>query len=621
MNRQKSRSIVENVLSGTKAGFKAILNFKIERKKMDNQWSISKFSATLLTLTLMVAAFWVSPAAAQKYVTDPSTGKVLTAPEYGGTLTQAGATFAAHADPFYGTGVHFFLAGVNETLAIADWGLDREEFDFRTWYRPLFSMGGLLAESWETPDPLTYIFNIRKGVHWHNKPPVNGREMTAKDVEFSLLRITGMSEEGPPVTTYEISLMPIESITATDQWTVVIKLERARPDALRAILISANAYILPPEVIRQHGDMKDWRNVVGTGPFMLTDYVEGSSFTWDKNADYWGYDEKYPENRLPYVDQVRALHMVDEATRLAALRSGKIDLLLVTGGGVISKLDTIKSLQRTNPEIQVEPFFGSNSNAPTMNRRNPPLDDIRVRQAMQMALDLETINEAYLGGFARWEPMGLIGDVKGFYVPFEEWPEELKKTYRYDPEGAEALLDAAGYPRGADGVRFKVTYCHRDSMDLGYVEITAGYWDAIGVDVEIDIVDVATMISRLSDKTYEMCTGTLAVTSVDHLMSWYNTPFREDSMGGNPGADPELDAAYEGYIAASTVEEQQKFAKELDMYLIRNHFSIWGPQSPAFNVARAWVKGWNGEILIMGGTSGSLIARLWIDQELKDRTQ
>ena len=456
------------------------------------------------------------------------------------------------------------------------------------------------------------IFNIRRGVHWHDKPPVNGRELTAKDVEFSLLRITGLSEEGPPVTTYEISQLPIESITATDDWTVVIKLERTRPDALRAILISTNAYIIPPEVIQQHGDMKDWRNVVGTGPFMLTDYVEASSFTFTKNPNYWGYDEKYPDNRLPYIDQLRALHMPEEATRLAALRSGKIDIIL--GAGSIRSIDTIRSLQRTNSELQVEPFFGSNSNAPTMNRRNPPLDDLRVRQAMQMALDLETINDTYLGGFARWVPMGLVGDVKGFYVPFEEWPEEVKKTYRYDPEGAEALLDAAGYPRGEDGVRFKLSYCHRNIFDLGYIEVTAAYWDAIGVDLEIDVVDVATMVSRLTDKTYEMCTGTLAVTSVDHLMSWYNTPFREDIMGGNPGADSELDAAYNGYIAATTVEDQQKFSKDLDMYLIRNHFSIWGPQTPSFNLARAWVKGWNGEIFI----SNALEARLWIDQDLKE---
>ncbi len=89
MNRQKSRGIVENVLSGTKACFKAILNFEhaIEGKKMDNQKSKSTFSAILLTLTLIVTVLWVGPAAAQKYVTDPSTGKVVTAPEYGGTLT------------------------------------------------------------------------------------------------------------------------------------------------------------------------------------------------------------------------------------------------------------------------------------------------------------------------------------------------------------------------------------------------------------------------------------------------------------------------------------------------------------------------------------------------------
>ena len=354
--------------------------------------------------------------------------------------------------------------------------------------------------------------------------------------------------------------------------------------------------------------------MVGTGPFMLTDYVEASSFTFTKNPNYWGHDEKYPENRLPYIDQLRALHIPEEATRLAALRSGKIDMIL--GAGSIRSIDTTRSLQRTNPELQVEPFFGSNSNAPTMNRRNPPLDDLRVRQAMQMALDLETINETYLSGFARSTPMGIIGDVKGFYVPFEEWPVELKKTYSYDPEGAEALLDAAGYPRGADGVRFKLTYLHRNIFDLGYVEVTAGYWDAIGVDLEINVVDWPTLSASLTEHTFEMATGTLAVTSVDHLMSWYNTPFRVDIMGGNPGADPELDAAYAGYIAATTVEDQQKFAKDLDMYLIRNHFSIWGPQTPSCNFARAWVKGWNGEIFI----ANALEARVWIDQDLKEAT-
>ena len=119
--------------------------------------------------------------------------------------------------------------------------------------------------------------------------------------------------------------MGVESVTATDEWTVVIELERPNPVALFTLLQSYTFDIHPPEVIEEHGNVNDWRNLVGTGPFMLTDYVEGSSVTWLKHPNYWGFDEKYPENRLPYIDELVALIMREEATRTAALRSGKLD--------------------------------------------------------------------------------------------------------------------------------------------------------------------------------------------------------------------------------------------------------------------------------------------------------
>ena len=105
------------------------------------------------------------------------------------------------------------------------------------------------------------------------------------------------------------------------------KLTKPYLGVLSVIFNNYDPYIYPPEVIDEHGDANDWRNVIGTGPYMITDVVEATSVTWTKNPDYWGYDEKFPENRLPYFDEIRLLMMEDEATRISAMRTGKIDYM------------------------------------------------------------------------------------------------------------------------------------------------------------------------------------------------------------------------------------------------------------------------------------------------------
>ena len=188
------------------------------------------------------------------------------------------------------------------------------------------------------------------------------------------------------------------------------KLTKPDPNALGEILYSLMTFIYPPEVIKEHGDLSDWRNVVGTGPFELTDWVEGSSMTWIKNPNYWGYDEKYPENRLPYLDGLQMLVMPEEATRVAALRSAKIDLLAAfLGWSALSSMDQVDSLRKTNPELVLEPFSFRSSTSWTANSRRPPFDDVRVRHALQMALDLDTINATYWKGYADTTPQGYLG--------------------------------------------------------------------------------------------------------------------------------------------------------------------------------------------------------------------
>ena len=144
----------------------------------------------------------------------------------------------------------------------------------------------------------------------------------------------------------------IESVTATDKWTVVFKLKEPRRAALHMIMVAYMSFILPPEVIKQHGDISDWRNFVGTGPYELTDWVQGSSITHTKNPNYWGFDEKYPQNRLPYIDKLEGLFIKEEATRLAGLRSGRIDFLgFPAGVSDIVSADVLDSLRKTSPEI------------------------------------------------------------------------------------------------------------------------------------------------------------------------------------------------------------------------------------------------------------------------------
>ena len=148
---------------------------------MFNLNSKSTFSAILLSLTLMVAALWVSPAAVaaeKKMVKDPTTGKMVSAPEWGGTITYGRVSWAAHSDVWYISGWATHNIGlVNEMLGIGDWGIDRDVWDWRALADPPPpSRKGALAESWETPDDTTIIFNIRQGVNWHDKAPMHGRE-------------------------------------------------------------------------------------------------------------------------------------------------------------------------------------------------------------------------------------------------------------------------------------------------------------------------------------------------------------------------------------------------------------------------------------------------------------
>ncbi len=236
-----------------------------------------------------------------------------------------------------------------------------------------------------------------------------------------------------------------------------------------------------------------------------------------------------------------------------------------------------------------------------------------------MALDLETISTTFFKGFASWQAQGLIAESQiGWSTPFETWPEEIKQYYRYDPEGAEALLDEAGYRRGADGIRFKTILSQFSSL-ADYAEISIAYWDAIGVDVELVIIDGPTFNTQIKDQSYGGLTFGIRAFPTDPV-SVMPTYYSTDSPWKPTGvADPAYDALVESAVAATTVEEAQRLVKEMDTMAIKELWTLWGPMAPAFFASQPWVIGYNGEDNLGSMNGGAAMwARLWIDQELKE---
>ena len=512
-----------------------------------------KCLAVLSVLVLAATGLWAAgeeegstaTAADKKYVTDPTTGKVVTAPEYGGTLTVLGfpGSAANSHDPFFN-----YVAnpggGVTEKLGIVNWGLDRDVSELKTLYFPTSLMIGRLAESWEQPDTTTYVFHIRKGVHWHDKAPMNGRELTAHDIVFNFHRMLGMgdfADAGPSAAPNAADLIavPWESITATDDATVVMKLKEPYLDTMRIVLVEMSAFILPPG-------------------------------------------------------------------------SGTLDF-----GSWASSLDSIESLGKTNAEIAAHIVFFRSVSSFVPDHRRPPFNDINVRRAMQMALDNENVAATYWKGLADPTPHGLVG-VNGFFVPFEEWDEEVKQYYRYDPEAAEKLLDEAGYPRGADGTRFKTTLNYGSWASLDYSEIAVAYWGEIGVEVEIDVLTYAEYHERMFSRTGDGMYSGIAANQFNpvYMANNYHTDHKWN-RGGSQW--PELDVRVDAVNGARTTEEQQRLIADADRYAMSRHWLIYGPKSPSFYLAQPWLVGYNGELdgALSRIESNTLFARLWIDSALK----
>ena len=469
---------------------------------------------------------------------------------------------------------------------------------------PSDAIRGELAESWEWKEnPLRVEVKLRKGVMFPEKPGVMAsRELVADDVVQSYYRLDKSPKKVPAYFDH------VQKVEATDPHTVVFTFNSYHAEWDYRFGWGYYSGIVPKEVV--DAGAGNWKNANGTGPFMLTDYVQGNAVTFSKNPVYWDKEKiGGQEYKLPFVDKIVYRTIKDEATFLTALRTAKLDLLESI------RWSAVDELKKSAPQLQWARSLGTGGTFLAMRVDTKPFDDIRVRRALNMAVNKQEIVTSFYNGNAELFAYPMHPDYIGYYEPLESMPDSVKELFTYNPEKAKALLKEAGYPNGFS-FKVQVCSCSPDHMDL--LPLVAAYLEKVGVKLEIQPMEYGAFLSAMTTKTnaagYFMRNGhTNPTTSIRKSFVTKQT--------WNPSqySDPEFDKKMNDVYLERDESKRQEMIKALTREIVDKAPYIWLPVDYFYTAWWPWVKNYGGELRVGSERPGPIHARLWIDQDLKKK--
>jgi len=324
-----------------------------------------------------------------------------------------------------------------------------------------------LAESWQIPDPLTYIFHIRLGVHFHD-----GHPLTSRDVKWTFDSLL----QGKIRSTRAAAYRYVDHIEAPDETTVIFHLKEPFSNLLWN-LSDGSMGIVP------YGSLSEITSQpIGSGPFRYVSAEPDKEVILERNDSYWG--------AKAHVQRLRFTVVPDPTTRALELRKGSAD---IASNALTS--DTVLALQK-EPNLEVEQSPGTILSYLAFNLRDPILRDVRVRQAIAYAIDRRPMIEYLWRNFA--QPAASI-------LPPQSWacnPDVPK--YDFAPEKANKILDDAGYPE-KDGVRFHLTMktSTEESTRL-LAAVLQQQLRAVGIVLDIRTFEFATFFADVTSGAYQI---------------------------------------------------------------------------------------------------------------------
>ncbi len=468
-------------------------------------------------------------------------------------------------------------------------------------FLPPDSLKGELAEKWELKqNPWRLEVQLRKGIMWPAKPGVMAaRELTADDVVYSFDRVNKSPKKIP---TYWDHVSRIE-VTGKHAFTMHFSSYNAEWDYRWGW--GYYSAIVPKEVMDTGA--KDWKNVNGTGPYALSNYVQGNQMTFTKNPAYWDSEtiggQAY---KLPFADTITYRYIKDESTALTALRTGKLDIMESV------RWSAVDELKKSAPKLQWNKFISNNGSYITLRMDQKPFDDVRVRRALNLAINKPEIIKTYYGGNAEMLGFPMHSSWAGYYEPLNEMPESVRELYTYNPSKAKALLAEAGYP---NGFTFK-TQTTAASLDNDLLAQIAAYLAKVGVTMEIQVLEYSAYLSAMTTKTnaagYFLQAGLNNPTT-----SLRKTFVTKQTWNPSQHSDPEFDKKMAEVYAEPDERVRQIKVKLMVREILDKAPHIFLPVPHVYSAWWPWVKNYGGELRAGADRPGPVHARVWVDQALK----
>ena len=470
---------------------------------------------------------------------------------------------------------------------------------------PSDAIRGELAETWKmsTDKPLRVDINLRKGVMFPDKPGVmKSRELVAEDVVYSYNRLDKSPKKIPTYFDH------IEKVETTGKHSLRFTFKNYFSEWDYRFGWGYYSAIVPKEV--SDAGAGNWKNMNGTGPFMLTDYVQGNAVTFTKNNLYWDKEKIGGQSyKLPFVDKIIYRTIKDESAYITALRTAKLDLL----EGV--RWSAVEELKKNAPALKWKRWVSTGGTFVAMRVDTKPFDDIRVRRALNMAVNKQEIVSSYYGGNAVLFGYPMHPDYTGYYEPLDKMPIAAQELFVYNPEKAKALLAEAGFPKGFT-FKTQVCSCSPDHMDL--LPLIAAYLEKVGVKMEIQPMEYGAFLSAMTTKThapgYLMQNGhTNPTTSIRKSFVTKQT--------WNPSlySDPELDKRMAETYAEPDEGKRQLLVKLMTRDIVEKAPYIWLPTPHVYTAWWPWIKNYDGELRAGSERPAPIHARMWLDQTMKKK--